>query len=101
MRPGMIAARDERRLDLGNPAKCATRLLYAMDLGRIFLRADDDKIVVHHQSTVDECPLSYIFLLSLRCVNQDHVGFTPTTKRQRLTRSDRDGLHDVAGLSLK
>jgi len=52
VRPGPVAARDERILGLGNPLKGALGIWCVFDPGRIMRRADDDKVVIHDVTAI-------------------------------------------------
>src|ERR1700686_3827768 len=64
VRSTLVAARDERRFCSFQFLECLPNILAATDLRRIALRADQDKIVVHHRIALDAMTLGEKFLFS-------------------------------------
>ena len=78
MRAGLIAARNEQRLGLGDASERVGGL-EPLDLRGICFRADDHEVVVHDQPSRAAVSLGHPSLLSVRRMSEQHVTFAAGT----------------------
>src|SRR5262249_41773018 len=78
----VVAARDERRLPVGDRAERCQRVRLALDPGWIYDRADDQKVVVHDQPALDAVAFGHPLHFAGWRVDQHDVCFATPRQRQ-------------------
>ena len=68
---------------------------------RIFFRTDDDEVIVHDQTPVQELSLRDVFFFQARRVDQGHIGIPLCGQSQCLAGPHGDRLDTVSGLFFK
>src|ERR1700730_17878079 len=100
MRARPVAARDEW-CRLGFYRLQGSLDVLALDAGRIALRSEKDKIVVHHVETLDAKTLGEEFFFLRLGVDEPDVSSAPPRGVERLAGGLRDHLHVHAGFGLE
>ena len=88
VRAALVAARDERRLRVGNALQRGRDVLAAGDLRGIGLRSDQHEVVVHDVAPIDAGAFGDELVLGRAIVHEHDVGVAATADVERLARAD-------------
>src|SRR5262249_1731540 len=98
---GLVAARGEGRLALGDLSEGVRGGGQVADGGRVGLGADDYEVVVHHVQPVDTIAGGHKLVFLGAGVHEHHVGVAAGAQGQRLAGADGDHIHAGAVLRAK
>ena len=94
----VVAARDERRLGVGDLLEGGDHVLGAGDAGRVLAEPDHDEVVVHDVEALDAAALGDELFLRRLVVHEQHVAVAVLRILDGLAGADRDHAHLDAGL---
>ena len=98
MRAAAVAARDKRRLRLGDLAERRNGIMPAGDMRRIGGGSDDDKIVPGDLPVPRAMPLRDELLLGVGVMHEDEIGVAAPRRVERLSGALRQHMHVNPGL---